>query len=158
MVLLLGLSQALLAQEDIFKDYAKQRYLQSYCLYPSTLRMLNLNDNTAFDELASSIDKLLIYELDSVAATSQSFDQMLKAYREEGFEEYVHIIGAGQYTTILGKESRIDEMVGVITLADQVLAFFLRGNVAWQKIPTLMNTLQENDVFNVLNLKTEEWN
>ncbi len=158
MVLLLGLSQALLAQEDIFKDYAKQRFLQSYCLYPSTLRMLNLNDNTAFDELASSIDKLLIYELDSVATTSRSYDQMLMAYREAGFEEYVYIEGAGQHTIILGKESRIDEMVGVITLADQVLAFFLRGNVAWQKIPTLMNTLQENDVFNVLNLKPEEWN
>ena len=67
-ILVLGLTQPLFAQESIFKDYAEQHNKRSYCLYPSTLRMINLQDNDAFDDLASSFEKFLIYELDSVSA------------------------------------------------------------------------------------------
>ncbi len=151
----MGASLPLLAQEDIFKDYAEAHHSRSYCLYPSTLRMININKNEAFDELASSFEKFLIYELDSVSAVERSFMPMIGEYRAEGFEEYMYLHGNGNLAMILGEEKRVNEMVGVFGVNDQTFAFFLIGNIAWQKIPTLINTLSENDLFNVLVM--DEW-
>jgi hypothetical protein len=153
----MGLSQPLLAQESILKEYAEDHHSSSYCLYPSTLRMINLSENEAFDEMASSFEKFLIYELDSISVIDKSFRTMLSDYEKEAFEEYMTILGSGNFTVILGKEKSVNEVVGVVGIEDQMFAFFLRGNIAWQKIPTLINTLSENDLFNVLNLQTEEW-
>ncbi len=151
----MGASPPLLAQEGIFKDYAEAHHTRSYCLYPSTLRMININKNEAFDELASSFEKFLIYELDSVSAVERSFMPMIGEYRAEGFEEYMYLHGSGNLAVILGEEKRVNEMVGVFGVNDQTFAFFLIGNIAWQKIPTLINTLSENDLFNVLVM--DEW-
>jgi hypothetical protein len=156
-LMLMGLSQPLLAQEHILKTYAEDHHSSSYCLYPSTLRMINLSKDEAFDEIASSFQKFLIYELDSLSVVDQSFKRMLTNYQEEGFEEYLTILGSSNYTVILGKEKRINEMVGIFGLEDQMFAFFLQGNIALQKIPTLINTLSENDLFNVLNIRPGEW-
>lgn len=153
----MGLLQPLLAQEDIIKAYAEEHDSRSYCLYPSTLRMINLTRNEAFDEMASSFEKILIYELDSLSVINKSYRPMLTNYEKEGFEEYITMVGAGTFTVILGKEKRVNEMVGVLGIKDQMFAFFVRGNIAWQKIPTLINTLSENDLLNVLELQTEEW-
>ncbi|MEM8895114.1 MAG: hypothetical protein AAGC88_11090 [Bacteroidota bacterium] len=155
-ILLMVLAQPLFAQESIFKDYAEEHNKRSYCLYPSTLRMINLQENEAFDDMASSFEKFLIYELDSISASNRSFNSMLSSFKEEGFEEYLTIIGAGNYTTVLGEEKRVNEMVGVFGIENQMFAFFLRGNIAWQKIPTLVNTLSENDLFNVLDMRQWE--
>ena len=155
-IIIMGLVQPLFAQESIFKDYAEEHNKRSYCLYPSTLRMINLQKNEAFDDMASSFEKFLIYELDSISASNRSFSGMLNSFKEEGFEEYLTIIGAGNYTTVLGEEKRVNEMVGVFGIENQMYAFFLRGNIAWQKIPTLVNTLSENDLFNVLDMRQWE--
>ena len=153
----MGLSQPLFAQEDILKDYAENNHSRKFCLYPSTLRMINLEDNEAFDELASSLEKLLIYQLDSTSITDKSFNGMLTEYRDEGYEEYMYVLGAGNSTVILGKEKRVNEMVGVVGADEQAFAFFLRGNISWQKIPTLLDTMKETDLFNILQMNTEKW-
>ena len=65
-LLLGGLSQPLFSQEDIFKAYVEDNSERRYCLYPSTLRMINIKKNEAFEELATSLEKMLIYDLDSI--------------------------------------------------------------------------------------------
>jgi hypothetical protein len=121
------------------------------------MRMVNLTKDEAFDEVASSFEKFLIYQLDSLSAADQSFLPMLDNYQQAGFEEYISMYGSSTFTMILGKEKRVNEMVGIIGVEDQMFAFFLRGNIAWQKIPSLINTLSENDLFNMLDLRTKEW-
>lgn len=157
LIVLMGVGQPLLAQEDIFKDYAESHSDRRYCLYPSTLRMINIDRNKAFDELASSLDKFLIYDLDSVSTADKSFFEMTDKFREEGFEEYISITGAGNEVLILGKEKRVNELVGVMGVDNEMYAFFLKGNVAWQKIPEIMNTLSSDGLLNVLNMQSERW-
>lgn len=152
---LLGLAEPLLAQEDMFKDYAESHYERKYCLYPSTLRMINIKQNEDFNELASSFEKFLIYQLDSMSIAQKSYSKMISGFRNEGYEEYVTIFGGGNSTVILGKEMRVNELVGVVGLDDQLFAFFVKGNIAWQKIPTMINTLKDDDLFNVLDIKSE---
>lgn len=152
---ILGLGQPLLAQESTFKEYADSHSERRYCLYPSTLRMINIKKNEAFNELASSFDKFLIYQLDSASTADRSYNGMLSKFRKSGYEEYMSILGGGNTVVILGIEKRTNEMTGVVGIDDQLFAFFLKGNVAWQKIPTLIRTMEEDDIFNVLDIRSE---
>lgn len=152
----MGLMRPLLAQEDILKEFARERHSASYCLYPSTLRMINVTRDADVDEMASSVEKFLIFELDSMSIVEQAFTPMLTDYRDEGFEEYMYILGDGHYTVILGKEKRVNEMIGIVGLQGQMFAFFLAGNVAWQKIPSFIRTLSENDIFSLLDKNAEK--
>jgi len=156
-LILWGLSQPLFAQESILKDFAEERNSSKYCLYPSTLRMLNLKNNEAYNDLATTFEKFLIYELDSVTTVERSYRKIMKSYRSEGFEEYVSVIGGGNEVLILGEEKRTNEMVGVFGQNGQIFVFYLLGNIAWQKIPTLVNTLAENDLINIFDINTNAW-
>ncbi len=151
----MGLGQPLLAQEDILKEYATNRSERRYALYPSTLRMINIQKNEAFNELATSMEKFLIYDLDSISTADKSFSTMLDKYRKIGFEEYMSILGDGNSVVLLGKEKGTNELVGVVGQDDQLFAFFLKGNIAWQKIPTILRTMQDDDLLNVLDIKPE---
>ncbi len=151
----MGLGQPLLAQEDILKEFAANRSERRYALYPSTLRMINIQKNEAFNELATSMEKFLIYDLDSISTANKSFGTMLDTYRTIGFEEYMSILGDGNSVVLLGKEKGTNELVGVVGQDDQLFAFFLKGNIAWQKIPTILRTMQDDDLLNVLDIKPE---
>lgn len=157
-LLLWGFSQTLFAQEEILKDFAEGRNNSKYCLYPSTLRMLNLKQNEAYNELATTFEKLLIYELDSSTVVQRIYREVMNKYREEGFEEYISVIGGGNEVLILGEEKWTNEMVGVFGKNGQLFIFYLLGNIAWQKIPTLINTLAENDLINIFDINSKEWN
>ena len=82
---------------------------------------------------------------------------MTDKFEKEGFEEYISVTGDGNDILILGKEMRVNEVVGVIGREGTMFAFFMKGNIAWQKIPTLINTLSEEDLFNVLAIQSERW-
>jgi len=154
-MMLTGVLQPLLAQEKVFKEYAESHNERSYCLYPSTLRMINIKKNEAFEEFASSFEKLLIYDLDSTSVAEKSYKTMTKRFVESGYEEYMSIFGDGNDVLILGKEMRTNEIVGVIGQEEGAYAFFLKGNVAWHKIPEIFETLSEGDVLNILDMKID---
>lgn len=92
-LLLAGLFQPLLSQEETLKDYAEDRRERKFCLYASTLRMINISQNEDYDEMVNGIEKLLIYKLDSTARADKSYKEMLATYRENGFEEYMVMYG-----------------------------------------------------------------
>lgn len=151
--MLLGLYEPLFAQENIIKDFAEERRERKFCLYPSTLRMINLSNNDDYNEMIKELDKLLIYQLDSSTSASGEYRDLIGYYEQEDFEEYITMYGGENSFFIYGKEGRRNQMVGVMAAREGTFAFYLKGNIAWQKIPTLMNSLTENDVLNILDLK-----
>jgi hypothetical protein len=152
LVLIWGLFGPLLAQESVIKAYAEDRNETKLCFYPSTLRMINLADNEEFNVLVKPIEKLLIYTLDSLAMVEKSYVYLPDKFQKNGFEEYVTMYGAGSNMFIYGKEAS-EEMTGILSMNDQVFAFYIRGNVNWQKIPSLFTTMQDNDFLKIFDLK-----
>ena len=147
MISLIGFSQ-----EGPIKDYGETHKNLKFCLYPSTLRMINLSSNEDYYDMVNDVEKLLIYQLDSAAEASKGYMDVMKEYRDNGFEEYATIYGGKQTLVLLGSDSR-EEMVGVFGAErNGSLMFYLKGTIGWQKIPTLMNNFQENDMINIFNL------
>ncbi len=139
-----------IAQESIIKDFAEPRrptrWMNPICLYPSTLRMVNLAQDPNFNEMVNDIEKVLIYTLDSATAASKSYKDLLKEYEAEGFEEYMTIYGK-QEMRIVGKE---EEYVGVLSAEGNAIAFYLRGDIPFGKIPTLLESFQSSDMLPLL--------
>ena len=148
----MGLAGPLFAQESVLKDYAEERRDRKFCFYPSTLRMINLSGNEGFNEMVKPIQKMLIYTLDSASIADKSYVQLPEKFQKNGFEEYITMYGAGNNMFVYGKESS-EEMLGIVGMNDQIMAFYIRGNINWQKIPQLMTTMQDNEILQIFDLK-----
>lgn len=152
----LGLSiEPLFAQESILKNLVESKRDSKYCFYPSTLRMINLKKNEAYNELVSGVDKFLIYTLDSIARVDKSYRNISDQYLQAGFDEYATIFGGELNMSIVGKEhSGYQEYVGYFDQkGEMVVAFYLRGNIPWQKIPTLIQNMNEMDMLDLFDFK-----
>ena len=137
------------SQESIIKNFAEQggkSWLYPICLYPSTLRMVNISGDPEFNELINDVEKVLIYPLDSASLSSPNLHSWLTQYEELGYEEYIRIYGA-QSIRLLGNE---DEYVGMFGVSGKQTAFYLRGTIAFEKIPHLINNFQSNSMLDLL--------
>ncbi|MEQ9467108.1 MAG: hypothetical protein RLN88_06815 [Ekhidna sp.] len=146
LTLSLVFSGSLLAQESIIKKFAEPRrpteWMNPICLYPSTLRMINLSGDPQFNELVNDIEKILIYTLDSATVATKEHKDWLKDYEAIGYEEYISLMGK-QEMLIIGKE---DEYVGVMSAEGKAMAIYMRGQIPFAKIPKLLETFRSNDV------------
>lgn len=153
----LGLSiQPLLAQEKIIKDIVKDHAKYKFAFYASTLRMINLTENKEYSEMVSGIDKLLVYALDSTGRVEKTYLQIDKSYRESGFDEYMMSSGSLLNMAILGNPKNNEEFVGYISQEESCFAFYLRGEIAWEKIPKLINSMRDLDLLNIMETKNEK--
>ncbi|WP_420575661.1 hypothetical protein [Ekhidna sp.] len=145
-ILLLSLCAQTHAQESIIKDFAEPRrptrWMNPLCLYPSTLRMVNVSQDPTFNELVNDIEKVLIYTLDSATIATKTYGDFLDEYESEGYEEYITLYGK-QHLKIIGKD---DEYVGVMAAEGNALCFYLRGSIPFAKIPELIQSFRSNDL------------
>jgi hypothetical protein len=148
----------LFAQEDLFKEFAEPYKSRKFCLYPSTLRMINLANNQDYNKLVSDVEKVLIYRLDSTAQAEKRYSKLIKDFESEGFEEYIRLFGQNNMLMLLGEEkSSSSSFMGVFSSKEGVFCFYLTGKINWEKIPTLINTFQENEFLNLANLGNGNW-
>jgi hypothetical protein len=155
--LLVGVWPSLKAQEAPLKAYADVHKDRKFCFYPSTLRMINIARNPDYNELVNGIEKLLVYTLDSAAKAGQSYKGMITSYKKIGFEEYVTVAGGKTTFILYGKENKSEnQYVGVMKSEDGMYAFYLRGLIAWQKIPALMQSFQSGDMINIFDLNKQK--
>ena len=140
-------------QENLFKEFADAHKERAFCFYPSTLRMLNISGNPEFNEAVNGVEKLLVYTLDSLSIADKLYNGMMQNYRDSGFEEYISVTG-GSYTAslLVSPEGSDMEYVGVFSDESSTLAFYLTGDIKWEQIPKMYNSIQEGDFINVLDL------
>lgn len=142
------------AQESRFKDFVENHKTKSYCLYPSTIRMLNIGNNKEFDELVTGVKKLLIYKLDSISIADKLYNNMLDDFKSVNFEEIISMSGGGNTTNVLLSPEEADsEIVGVFISDDVSVAFFMEGEIALEKIPGIITNFNNEDFINIIDFK-----
>jgi hypothetical protein len=146
-------------QEDRFKEFGESHKDRAFCFYPSTLRMINIGDIPEFNNMVNGIDKLLVYTLDSISGADKLYKQMLSDYKTDGYEEYISVQGGGNDMYLLGNEmqSKDNEFVGVVINNELSLTFYMRGDIGWEEIPKMINTIQNGDFIDILDFKFVEF-
>ncbi len=158
LIIFFGFSWEVNAQEQPLKDFAEDRKDRKFCFYPSTLRMVNLANNPDFDGLVSGIEKLLIYNLDSAARADKSYKEIITTYQELDFEEYASAYGGGLNFYVYGKENKKEtEYIGVVKKDDLLTAFYMRGQIAMNKIPRLIQSMGEGDFINPFDFNLDDF-
>jgi len=141
------------AQENSFKEFAEQHNDRAFCFYPSTIRMLNIGDNPEFNNMVSGIEKLLVYNLDSISIADRLYDVMLDDFSSMNYNELVSIAGGGYETLVLGSPQDIEsQFVGVVVLDNISVVFYMRGDINWEEIPKMISSFNNDDFINVLDL------
>lgn len=157
MILFLAGSNIGFCQEKPLKDFAEDFSERKFCLYPSTLRMINLQKNEEYNKLVSGIHKVLIYQL-GMKDPNDKLIGLLDDYESLGFEEYARVYGGSQNMALMGKGSLgADQYIGFVGQGKDLFAFYLKGDIKWEKIPSLLTQLQSNDLLNLLNFEPPEF-
>ncbi len=114
--------------------------------YPSTLRMMNFEQDTAFNKLIKGIQKLSFHKMNPEVFDEASFAALKETIQqEEGYEEYMTVEKngiAGQGIQILGNEAG-DEWVAMGFLNGQTYLIALKGTINWLQAPKVYQTLLE---------------
>ena len=104
---------------------------------PSTLRMLNLQQDPAFDELIKGVERMsfLVMKPDKFSPNTY-FETADKLMTEENYEEYIIWDGDGDELQVFGKP-KTKEMVGLAKYQEKLFVFDLKGTIDLRKIPDI---------------------
>ncbi|MEM6319784.1 MAG: DUF4252 domain-containing protein [Bacteroidota bacterium] len=116
----------------------------SFYFYPSTLRMLNFQNDPAISELIRDIQRLHLLSLrDDFTATEyyETIDQLLN---EEGYEEYFIWDDVASEVQILGKASE-QRIIGLANYEQKHYIVDLQGTVDLLKLPDFYRQMTQAD-------------
>ena len=140
-VLLFNLS-TLLAQSRSVADFKEQHTTQQdFYLYPSTLRMVNLEKHPAMYTLVNDVEKLQILLFERASVERPALQKLQQNIRGERYEELISFRQKDSQITVFarGGSPQLDGVVGVVD-NDQTLALIdLAGFV---DLPSLMELAQ----------------
>ena len=133
---------SLLAQSQTVTDFREQHNTsQDFYLYPSTLRMVNLEKNPDAYRLVNNVEKLQILMFERSSVDHSDVQQLRQGIREEDYEELISFQEKDSQITVYarGDDRELDGVVGVVDNQQTLALIDLAGFI---DLPSLMNLLQ----------------
>lgn len=147
--LLLLVQFTLLGQEEILKNFSKEKFDKEYTFYASTLRMLNVTKDKEFKEFVNDIEKIKVYTFDSTTIANKSYTDLASAYHSASFDEYMSMYGE-RFAYAAGRDMFNEmEIVGVFGQDDFAMAIYITGSIPFQKIPKLVSLIQKKEILDL---------
>ncbi|HCZ35484.1 MAG TPA: hypothetical protein DHV26_06100 [Cytophagales bacterium] len=120
----------------------------SLFFYRNTLRMLNQNDDPAFDELIKNIEKMRFMMINKAESkfTDADYKKLLEGYKGESYEEMMSGRADGRAFTVYLRESN-GNVKGTVILAkddESVMVLDILGKIAINKVPEFFNAIDNS--------------
>ncbi|WKN40959.1 DUF4252 domain-containing protein [Tunicatimonas pelagia] len=143
--------------DQFLKEYQPS---QKLFLYPSTLRMVNLEKNPDFYALVHDIDKLrvLLYNKNENGFSGQTIRTLSREVAEEDYQELMTFQADGQNVHLysLGDDDTPEGVVGLVETDDTLILTDLEGFI---DLPALLKLFQGDfnfeDIAGVVNLAVQ---
>ena len=133
------------AQSSLITDLKADNLTNmSLYFYPSTLRMVNLDNNEEFNKLIQDIEKMIFYKMNGKFETIDMYNLVSALQAEDEFEEYMVMDGPDKKFYLLGKEDPT-ETIGIALLENERFVFDIAGSLALNQLPKLYQFISEND-------------
>lgn len=145
LMVLMG-SYPITAQSEILQELKDSNAIQLHLFFtPSTLRMLNLENDPGYNEMVRGVEKLHFYLMNpSNFTTTDYFDTAERLLKEEAYEEFIIWDGDGNEFQVLGKPTEQD-MIGLASYADRHYIFNLKGTIDLMKLPDIYEKMTTQD-------------
>lgn len=142
---LMMLGQTAFAQSTTITDLKKDKLTNmGLYFYPSTLRMVNLDNNEEFNRLIQDIEKLIFFKMNGKFESIDMYNLVSQLQSEEQFEEYVVVDGPTKKFYLLGRD-KPTETVGIALLDNEHYVFDVAGSLELKELPKLYEYIAEND-------------
>lgn len=137
-----------------FQDSVKNE--QTYCLYNSTLKSLNLNNDNTFNQFVDNIKKVKVVSYNKSSDSTKKID-VKKLSDDIKSENYTELFRLRQKQKdirvfILKKGEETKKLYGIVSDSSQIILIDLVGNIPLNKISALatgnINLSGLNSIFN----------
>lgn len=148
--LTLFLSLSAFAQSKTVGQFMKKHEPSaSFYLYPSTLRMINRDNNPDYQQLVRHIEKVsfLTFEKGSQPISKTKVRELQQALAGEQYEELMSFRDAGNQVYIYAKG---DEPEAYVSLVDNEEALMLFDMLGAPDLPSLMKLVQSDFNFGMI--------
>ena len=116
----------------------------SFYFYPSTLRMINFQQDTAFNRMIRNIKKLSFYKLDAEYSDSTNLLKLATNFMEqEKYEPYLEVEDTEYQVQIMGIESG-KEWMSVATIEGETYMTYVEGSINWLEIPKVYEKIRQD--------------
>ncbi|MGB3778159.1 MAG: DUF4252 domain-containing protein [Tunicatimonas sp.] len=138
------------AQSRTVADFREQHATrQDFFLYPSTLRMANLEKNPDLYQLVHDVEKLQILLFDRASVDRSAVQQLRQGIRGEAYEELISFRQKDSQITLYarGDSPQLEGVVGLVDNRETLALVDLEGFV---DLPALMNLMQSGYDFSAV--------
>jgi len=146
--LLIGLTNAALAQTRTTDELDKRYEGLSLYFYKNTLRMLNQKDDKDFDALVKDIEKMkfMMIEKAKSSFTDADYQKLKKGYQSESYEEMMtsRFMGKNFDVYIRSKDGHVKGTVILASDSSNLYVLDILGRVALDKATSLFSTLNQS--------------
>lgn len=148
-VLLFNLT-ALSAQSTTVADFREQHSTsQDYFLYPSTLRMVNLDKNPDLYQLVHDVEKLQILLFDRPTVDRSAVQNLRQGIRKEAYEELISFRQKDSQITVYARGDS-PQLEGVVGMVDNQQTLALIDLTGFVDLPALVNLMQSGYDFSAI--------
>lgn len=135
-----------IAQSKVLQELNDSNAIQIHLFFtPSTLRMLNFQDDPGYNKMIKGVEKLHFYLMNPRNFSSNDyFDTAERLLKEEGYEEFIIWDGDGDEFQVLGKPTE-KEMIGLASYEDRHYMFNLKGTIDLMKLPDIYEKMTTQD-------------
>lgn len=122
----------------------QEKTVRTYYLYPSILRIINLQDNPDFNEVIRHVEKTIVYRLKPQTTAEEISQLKWSLLDREHFEEYAQISMKGQKSYFLGKENP-DHSIIIFPLNGEYYITDILGQINFLEINKMIRSISAQD-------------
>ena len=141
------------AQNSAVTDFKENHEIAlSLYFYPSTLRMVNIEQNPEFNEMIRQVKKARFFKIDSGAVSKDDLKNLVVKLTEDGFEEVMFVKNKNMDIKVWGLETKNPELVIISKSDEELMLLEINGMINIAKIPKLAETFNQNSFLDILKL------
>lgn len=140
-LLLINLHTLLAQSQSVARFQETHNTSGSFYLYPSTLRMVNLNENPDFYKLVNQVEKLQILLFDPATVDRPAWQELQQGIQQEAYEELISFQQKDSQITVYARGDSPD-FEGVVGTVDNEQTLALIDLAGFVDLPALINLMQ----------------
>ena len=141
------------AQNSAVTDFKENHETAlSLYFYPSTLRMVNIEQNPEFNEMIRQVKKARFFRMDSGSVSKDDLNNLVSELTEDGFEEVMFVKNKNMDLKVWGLETKNPELIIISKSDEELMLLEINGMINIAKIPKLAETFNQNSFLDILKL------
>lgn len=140
-------------QRDSITRFSEDNEMdKQYYVYPSTLRMVNLEQKEEFNDLVNDFRKGQFYILSNNTENALLVKELKEDMAKEGYEEAMMFKSGDQDITVYIWERKVPRIAAILESDSTFNIMQVEGLINIAKIPKLLENFDESDYLNVLDI------